>query len=55
MQSILVDDHHFKRIDFEDLKTSLIKYGMTHRKTAGGEVGISPFRVEKPRRCAIDL
>jgi hypothetical protein len=32
-------DKRFGRIEFENLKTSLVKFGMTHKNTAGGRWG----------------
>jgi len=36
-------DRRFGRIEFEDLKTCVVKFGMTHMKTAGGRWGFHNF------------
>jgi len=39
-------DKRFGRMEFEDLKTGLVKYGMTHKKTAGGRWGFHNFELK---------
>jgi phage/plasmid-associated DNA primase len=39
-------DKRFGRIEFEDLKTGLVKFGMAHRKTAGGRWGFHNFELK---------